>query len=115
MSERQTQTGGVPFEALGLVESLSLNRILDFPKIDGRRLIDLVTETFAKRRSVVRINLGVESGAGDGDVAEAGVEQVRVDGCVGVDEDALGGEALGAVAGDGVTVVEVALFGGARS
>jgi hypothetical protein len=52
------------------------------------------------------------AGAGDGNVTEAGVEQVWVNGCVGVDEDALGGEALGAVAGDGVAVVEVAMFGG---
>ena len=52
------------------------------------------------------------AGAGDGDVAEAGVEQVRVDAGIGVDEDALGGEALGAVAGDGVAVVEVAMLAG---
>jgi hypothetical protein len=37
------------------------------------------------------------AGAGDGDVAEAGVEQVRVDAGIGMDEDAFGSEALGAV------------------
>ena len=52
------------------------------------------------------------AGAGDGDVAKAGIEQVRVDAGVGVDEDALGGEALGAVAGDGIAVVEVAMLFG---
>ena len=47
--------------------------------------------------------------AGDGDIAKAGVEQVRVDAGVGVHKDALGGETLGTVAGHGVTVVEVAM------
>jgi len=50
------------------------------------------------------------AGAGDGDVGEAGVEQVWVDVCVGVNEDSLGGEALGAVTGDGIAVVEMAMF-----
>lgn len=42
------------------------------------------------------------AGAGGGDVAEAGAERIRMDAGVGVDEDALGGESLGAVAGNGV-------------
>jgi hypothetical protein len=54
----------------------------------------------------------IVAGAGDGDVAEAGVEQVRVDAGVGVHQDALGGEALGTVAGDGVAVVEMAMLVG---
>ena len=52
------------------------------------------------------------AGAGDGDVAEAGVEQVRVDAGVGVDEDAFGGESLGAMTGDGVSVVEMPMLTG---
>ena len=52
------------------------------------------------------------AGAGEGDVAEAGVEQVRVDAGIGVDEDALRGEALGAVAGDGIAVIKVAMLSG---
>jgi hypothetical protein len=50
------------------------------------------------------------AGAGDGDVTETGVEQVRVDSGVGVHQNALGGEALGTVARDSVTVVEVAML-----
>jgi hypothetical protein len=34
------------------------------------------------------------AGAGDRNVAKAGVEQVRVDAGIGVNEDAFGGEAL---------------------
>jgi len=52
------------------------------------------------------------TGAGNGDIAKAGVEQVRVDAGVGVYKDTLGGETLGTVAGHGVTVVEVAMFFG---
>ena len=52
------------------------------------------------------------AGAGDGDVPEAGVEQIRVDAGIGVNEDALGREALGAVTGDGVAVVEMTMLAG---
>ena len=52
------------------------------------------------------------AGAGDGDVGEAGVEQVRVDAGIGVNENAFGGEALGAVTGDGIAVVEMTMLAG---
>ena len=47
------------------------------------------------------------TGARDGDVAEARVQKVWMDSVIGVDQDTLSGEALGAVTGYGVTVVEV--------
>ena len=50
------------------------------------------------------------AGAGDGDVAEAGVEQVRVDTGIGVNKDAVGSEALGTVARNGVAVVEMTML-----
>ena len=59
---------------------------------------------------IVSEDSGLVAGAGDGDVAEAGVEQIRVDAGICVDEDAFGGESLGAVAGDGVAVVEMAML-----
>jgi hypothetical protein len=34
------------------------------------------------------------AGAGDGDVAEAGVQQIRMDAGIGVNEDSVGSEAL---------------------
>ena len=52
------------------------------------------------------------AGTGDGNVAEAGVEQVGVDGGIGVNENVFGGEALGAMAGDGVAVVEMTMLAG---
>ena len=52
------------------------------------------------------------AGAGDGDIAETGVEQVRVNAGVGIDQDAFCGESLRAVAGDGISVVEVAMLTG---
>jgi hypothetical protein len=47
--------------------------------------------------------------AGDGDVAKPRIEQVRVNAGVGVDQDALGGESLGAVAGYGIPVKRVCM------
>ena len=52
------------------------------------------------------------AGAGDRDVAEAGVEQVWVNAGIGIYQDSLGSEALGTVAGDGVAVVEMAMLFG---
>jgi len=49
--------------------------------------------------------------ARDGDVAEAGVEQVGVDTGIGVNENAFGGEPLGAMTGDGIAVVEMTMLG----
>ena len=54
------------------------------------------------------------AGARDGDVGEAGVEQVRVDAGIGVNEDAFGSKALGAVTGNGVAVVEMTMLVGAE-
>jgi hypothetical protein len=54
------------------------------------------------------------AGAGDRDVAETGVEQIRVDAGIGVNEDAFGRESLGAVAGDGIAVVEMAMVAGVK-
>jgi hypothetical protein len=50
------------------------------------------------------------AGTGDGDVAKAGVEQVRVDAGIGVNEDAFGSETLGAMTGDGIAVVEMTML-----
>jgi hypothetical protein len=52
------------------------------------------------------------AGAGNGDVSETRIQQVGVDACISIDEDALGGQPLGAVAGDGVAVVKMPVFGG---
>ncbi len=50
------------------------------------------------------------AGAGDGDVGETGVEQVRVDAGIAVNEDPFGGQALGAMTGDGIAVVEMTML-----
>jgi hypothetical protein len=81
-------------------------------EFESRGLGNIRTELRAELGHVVGEEGGLVAGARDGDVTETGVEQVRVDACVGIDEDALGGEALGTVAGDGVSVVEVAVLAG---
>ena len=75
-------------------------------------LRDIDAELGAKFCHVVGKERGLEACARDGDVAEAGVEQVRVDAGIGVNQDALSGEGLGAVTGDGVAVVEMTMLVG---
>jgi len=52
------------------------------------------------------------AGARDRDIAEAGVEQVRVDPRVSVNENTFGSEPLRAVTGDSIAVVEMTMFDG---
>ena len=61
---------------------------------------------------VVGEECGVVAGTGDGHVSKAGVKQVRMNFGIGLDENAFGGKALGAVAGDGVAVVEMTMLVG---
>ena len=75
-------------------------------------LRDLGSQLGPEFCQVVSEERGLVASARDGDVGEAGVEQVRVDTCIGVNEDAFGGKALGAVTGDGVAVVEMTMLVG---
>src|ERR1039458_9460188 len=81
-------------------------------KLNSRTLGNLATQLLPKIGSVIGVNLSVEACARDGDVAEAGVEQIRVDVGIGVDENAFGRKALGAVTGDSVAVVEMTMLAG---
>src|SRR5271157_872991 len=83
-------------------------------KLNSRTLRNLATQPLAKFGSVIGIDLSVEACARDGNVGEAGVEQVWVDAGIAVNEDAFGGEALGAVTGNGVAVVEMTMLVGAE-
>src|ERR1700685_2417203 len=79
-------------------------------KLNRRTLGNLATQPLAKIGSVIGIDLSVEACARDGNVGEAGVEQVWVNASIAVDEDAFGGEALRAMTGDGVAVVEMTML-----
>jgi hypothetical protein len=81
-------------------------------KLNRRTLRNLATQPLAKLGSVIGIDLSVEACARDGNVGEAGVEQVRVDTGIAVDQDAFGGQALGAVTGHGVAVIEMTMLAG---
>src|SRR6204780_4556442 len=81
-------------------------------KLNSRTLGNLATQSLAKLGSVIGIDLSVEACARDGNVGEAGVEQVRVDAGIAVNEDAFGGKALGAVTGNGVAVIEMTMLVG---
>jgi hypothetical protein len=78
-------------------------------EFESRSLGNIRTELRAEFGHVVGEEYGLVAGAGDGDIAKAGVEQVRVDAGVGVHKDTFSGETLRTVAGHGVTVVEVAM------
>ena len=78
----------------------------------GGGLRDIGFELWAELCNVVGEERGLVAGAGDGDVAKAGVEQVRVDAGIGVNEDSFRGKALGAVTGDGIAVVEMTMLRG---
>jgi hypothetical protein len=69
-------------------------------------------ELRAELCDVVREECDLVSRTGDGDAAEAGVEQVWVDARVGVNENAFGGKALRAVNRDDRSVLEMAMLGG---
>jgi len=90
----------------------SLDNRRCFRDFERGSLRNIGAELWAELGEVVGKERGLVAGAGDGDVAEAGVEQVRVDAGVGVDEDALGGETLGTVAGDGVAMIEMTVLCG---
>jgi len=78
----------------------------------GRGFRDIGAELRAEFCDVVGKERGLAAGTGDGDVAEARVEQVGVDTGIRMDEDALGGKALGTVTGDGVAVIEMTMLVG---
>jgi len=79
------------------------------PLSDGYTLInfqsgglrDIRSELGAKFCHVVGDERDLVAGARDRNIAEAGVEQVRMDAGSDVNENAFSGEALGAVTGDG--------------
>ena len=73
---------------------------------------DIGSELGSELYLVVGEKRGLVASAGDGDVGEAFVKQVGMDAGIGVNEDALGGESLGAVAGDGIAVVEMTMLAG---
>ena len=81
-------------------------------KLNSRTLGNLATQPLAKLGSVIGIDLSVEACARDGNVGEAGVEQVWVDAGVAVHEDAFCSEPLGAMTGNGVAVVEMTMLVG---
>jgi hypothetical protein len=78
----------------------------------SRRLACFDAELLAETSNVVSEDGSFAAGAGDGDVAESGAEQVGMNACIGVDEDALRGQPLGAVAGYGIAMVEMPVLGG---
>lgn len=72
----------------------SLGDGLRWANFEGRSFRNIGAEMWTELGHVVRKDGRLVAGAGDRDIAEAGVKQVWVDAGVGVDQNSLGGEAL---------------------
>src|SRR5580658_3046111 len=83
-------------------------------KIKGGGFAHIGAEALGKRRGIISVNVGVLGRAGDGDVGKAGVEEFGKRIGVHIDEDAVFGQTLGAVAGNGIAVIEVPHPGGVK-
>jgi len=75
-----------------------------------RGLGDIRAELRMELSHVVCKKGGLVAGAGNRDVSEAGVEEVRMNAGVGIYQDALCGKALRAVTGDCISVVKMAML-----
>jgi hypothetical protein len=73
----------------------------------GRCFGDLSFQLVTHLRSVIRKDSRLVAGAGNGNIPESRIEQIRMHSGIGVDENPLGGEPLRAVAGHSISVVEV--------
>ncbi len=80
--------------------------------LKSRGLGHVTTELRIELRDVISEEVSFVAGAGDCHVAEAGVQQVRVNPSVGIDQDALCGESLGTVTSNRITVIEMAMLTG---
>ena len=76
-------------------------------KIEGGGFAHIGAEALGKRRGIIGVNVGVLGRAGNGDVGKAGVEEFGERIGVHIDEDAVFGQTLGTVAGNGIAVIEV--------
>ena len=82
-------------------------RILSLVKIESGGFAHIGAEALGKRGGIIGVNVGVLGSAGDGDVGKAGVEEFGERIGVHIDEDAVFGQTLGTVAGNGIAVIEV--------
>src|SRR5580704_9094408 len=76
-------------------------------KIDGGGFAHIGAEALGKGDGIIGVNVGVLGRTRNGDVGKAGVEEFGERIGVHIDEDAVFGQTLGTVAGDGIAVIEV--------
>ena len=83
-------------------------------QLPAQSLGDIRAELRIELSHVVGKEGGLVAGAGNRDVSEAGIEEVRVNAGIGIYQDALRGEALRAVAGDRIAMVKVTMLFGVK-
>ena len=76
-------------------------------KIEGGGFGHIGAEALGKDGGIVGVNVGVLGRTRNGDVGKAGVEEFGERIGVHIDEDAVFGQTLGTVAGNGIAVIEV--------
>ena len=69
---------------------------------------DIMAEVFAQRGRMIGIDAGIDAGAGNRDIGETGADEVGMNRSIDVDQNTVGGESLGTVAGDRIALIEVA-------
>src|ERR1017187_2115061 len=78
-----------------------------FVKNEGGGFAHIGAEALGQRRCIIGVNVGVLGRTRNGDVGKAGVEEFGERIGVHIDEDAVFGQTLGTVAGNGIAVIEV--------
>jgi hypothetical protein len=78
--------------------------------LQSRGLGYVTAELRAELRDVIGEEGSFVASARDGHVTEARVEQIRVNPSVDINQDALCGQSLGTVTGNGITVIEMAML-----
>src|SRR6202167_3444508 len=76
-------------------------------KIESGGFAHIGAEALFRSGGIIGVNVGVLGRAGNGDVGKAGVEEFGERIGVHIDEDAVFGQTLGTVAGNGIAVIEV--------
>ena len=76
-------------------------------KIEGGGFAYIGAEALGKGGGIIGVNVGILGRTRNGDVGKAGVEEFGERIGVHIDEDAVFGQTLGAVAGNGIAVIEM--------
>ena len=105
--ETMTSSLGSKADSFAPVLSRLSNRLRNF---HSGGFADFMAEILAQRGRMIGIDARIDAGAGYRNIGEAGVDEVGMYRGIDMDQHAVGGESLGAVAGDRIAMIEVAVI-----